>query len=161
MKRFSIILLFVGLLAGTSAKAQIYSPQLAGYYGFGTVMYNYGYYQGNLVNGVAHGNGTFYFRDGTIFEGSFSNGWRNGPGVLANPRNGYVSGCWSNGQYLGACGGNRYDNDRSVRRVVDDAYDDFNEDARFVATSPEGYEIEQGDPNTQMGQQLLGRYSGG
>lgn len=150
------------LTLSIAASAQIYSPQLLGYNGFGNVFYPYGYYQGSLVNGVAHGIGTFYFRDGTVFQGNFINGWRNGPGVIVNPRYGYVSGCWSNGQYAGNCGqsSNPYSSNQDVRRVVTEANRQFSEDADFVATSPEGYEIQRIDPSSQLGRQLLGSYVG-
>jgi hypothetical protein len=162
MKRLKIIFVVAFIMFTVVAKAQIYSPQLQGYNGFGTVFYPNGYYQGNLSNGFAHGVGTFYFRDGTIFQGNFFNGWRNGPGVIANPVHGFISGCWSNGQFIGNCVQvvNPYVTSQSVRKVVNDAVENFSDDADFVAYSPEGYEIERIDPNSELGGKLLGNYKG-
>lgn len=162
MTQVKIFIAFLLLTFSIDASAQIYSPQLIGYNGFGNVFYNYGYYQGNLVNGVAHGLGTFYFRDGTVFQGNFYNGWRNGPGVIANPIYGYVSGCWTNGQFVGNCvqNPNPYNSNQDVRRVVAEANRQFSDEADFVAVSPEGYEIQRIDPSSQLGRQLLGNYSG-
>ena len=163
MKMTSLYVCAVFLSMTIFAQGQIFSPQLQGYFGIGTVFYPYGYYQGQLSNGVAHGAGTFYFQDGTIFQGYFQGGWRNGPGVIINPFYGYISGCWTNGQFIGNCvqQSNPYQSKPQVRKVVEEAIDDFSDDADFsIASSPEGYEIDRIDPSTELGRQLLGNYSG-
>lgn len=109
----NLILTFIVFLLGfcSTLDAQVYSPQLVGHYGIRIIYYPYGYYQGNVSNGVANGVGTFYFRDGSFYHGGFMNGWWNGQGVIVSPFYGYLSGCWSGGVYIGQCQNyNRYDN---------------------------------------------------
>lgn len=163
MKLKAIFLAISFLCLFCACKSQIYSPNLFRYYGIGTIFYPYvGYYQGWVANGIAHGEGTFYYADGTIFHGIFSNGWRNGPGVVANPYYGYIAGCWTQGIFTGDCQKARslYDSRQNMRQVISEANNNFSNEADFVSTSPEGYEIERIEPNSQLGQQLLGKYSG-
>ena len=43
-------------------------------------------YVGNFVNGKMEGNGTFYWDDGCRWEGTFSNNKLNGSGTFFNPK---------------------------------------------------------------------------
>ncbi len=156
---FVFTILFFGSLIHTSA--QVFSPQLAGFYGIGTIYYPNGYYQGNVSNGVANGSGTFYYRDGSFFRGSFSNGWWHGKGVIVSPYYGYVAGCWSNGVYTGQCQSyNRYEEYDEVEDVINEVQYEKPDDSRYTSISPEGYKVKRIDADTQMGRKLLGRYSG-
>lgn len=159
-KTILLSFLFV-MIATLHGDAQIYSPQLAGQYGTRIIYYSYGYYYGNVNNGIAHGFGTFYFSDGSFYHGGFLNGFWHGEGVLVTAYNGYMTGCWSNGTYSGQCPtSNRYNSQRSVERVVYDVSSQRSEDSRYTSISPEGYTIKRIDSETQMGRTLLGRYSG-
>lgn len=164
MKKSIIIIMF--FVVSQVAAQRIFSPQLQGYNGFGNVFYPNGFYQGQLSNGVAHGVGTYYFRDGTIFKGWFFNGWRNGPGVIVVPYRGYLPSCWSMGNYIGQncpslkTGQSNYKSKYEIRNVVKESHDNFPENADFVASNPDNYEIIQISSKTKLGKTLLGKYSG-
>lgn len=58
-----------------------------------------GYYIGEVSNGVAHGKGTYYWNDGSKFEGTWINGIINGSGLLTYSNNmGHYVGYWINGK---------------------------------------------------------------
>ncbi|MDO7138143.1 hypothetical protein [Algibacter lectus] len=142
------------------------STQLQGFAGINNIIYPNGYYQGQIYNGVAHGQGTYYFRDGTIYRGNFYDGWRNGPGVLIVPYRGYLPSCWNMGSFIGQqCTTGQqslptFNTSSQVKQVVSNTYNEFPQDASFVATDPDNYDIVQIDSNTQLGKTLLGKYSG-
>lgn len=161
MKKVIVILiLFISCFA-TKVDAQVYSPQLQGHFGIRIIYYPYGYYQGNVTNGVANGLGTFYFKDGSFFQGNFSNGWWHGEGVIVTPYNGYLTGCWAMGNYIGNCpNNNSYNNDNRIETIISDVQDERPDDNRYTAVSPEGYKITRIEPGTKMGRTLLGNYSG-
>ena len=167
MKKVLFLCLIALVSISFKANAQrIWSPQLVGFAGVNNIIYPNGYYQGQIYNGVAHGSGTYYFRDGTIYRGNFYDGWRNGPGVLIVPYRGYMTSCWNMGAFIGQqCPSQQpsmqtYNTSTQVREVVNSTYNDFPQDASFVATNPDNYEIEQISSNTQLGKTLLGKYSG-
>jgi len=168
MKKMILIGLLFCLFGLTQANAQrIFSPQLQGFNGIGNVFYPNGFYQGQLSNGVAQGAGTYYFRDGTIFRGWFLDGWRNGPGVVIAPFQGYLPSCWNMGNFIGQqcpsldTGQRNYTSNIEVREVIHDSYNDFpDSEADFVASNPDNYEIVKISSNTQLGRTLLGKYSG-
>jgi hypothetical protein len=125
MKQIMIIFFIMALCSiFQEAQAQVYSPQLAGHFGNRIIYYPYGYYQGQVSNGIAHGRGTFYFRDGSFYHGNFANGWWDGRGVLVSPYYGYLTGCWRQGQYNGNCN-NSYSNERQIERVIQNVQDEF------------------------------------
>ncbi len=158
--------IFIFLLSFKVNAQRIMSPQLQGYVGIGNIFYRNGVYHGQIYNGVAHGMGTYYFRDGTIYRGNFYDGWRNGPGVIIVPFQGYLNSCWNMGNFVGQqCGTPQqtpsFNSNQSVRRVVRETYNDFPDDeADFVVNDPDDYEIVQINSNTQLGRTLLGKYSG-
>jgi hypothetical protein len=158
MKQIMIIFFIMALCSiFQEAQAQVYSPQLAGHFGNRIIYYPYGYYQGQVSNGIAHGRGTFYFRDGSFYHGNFANGWWDGRGVLVSPYYGYLTGCWRQGQYNGNCN-NSYSNERQIERVIQNVQDEFPDNPSYTSVSPEGYNVKRIDPNTKMGRTLLGRY---
>jgi hypothetical protein len=163
MKKLFACLLFT-LFFAQMTYAQVWSPQLAGHYGERTIYYNYGYYYGNVANGVANGLGTFYYSDGSFFYGNFSNGWWHGEGVLMSPAYGYLTGCWQYGTYTGECSyRNLYDDIAELLDYVSDEQDEVptpsnSNNNNYSNVSPEGYKIKRIDPGTQMGKTLLGRY---
>lgn len=60
--------------------------------------YNNGYYIGQVTNGRANGMGTFYWNDGSKFEGIWENGIIHGNGLLTFSNNqGVYVGYWENG----------------------------------------------------------------
>ncbi|TYP97035.1 MORN repeat protein [Tenacibaculum adriaticum] len=148
----------------TSAQ-RIISSQLKGYNGINSIIYPNGYYQGHIYNGVADGIGTYYFKDGTIYYGSFYNGWRNGPGIIIIPHRGFISSCWDMGHLTEQQCKKTQANLPSfnttisdVKEVVFDIYNHFPQTASFEATNPDNYEIVQISSNTQLGRELLGEY---
>ncbi len=155
---FSLFIIAFFLYFG-EVHAQIFSPQLAGANGIFIIYYPYGYYQGYVINGVANGGGTFYWRDGTFFRESFSKCFYHGPGVIISPHYGYVAGCWSNGVFAGPCQNvpNPYTNVNTLQQTVAQVQQERPANDDYQAVSPEGYRITRIDPNTQMGQSLLGR----
>lgn len=162
-----IFLVFLLFMLNQVNAQQIYSLQLQGFDGIGSVYYQNGFYQGYLSNGIAHGVGTYYFRDGTIFQGWFNNGWRNGPGVVIIPYQGYLPSCWNMGSFIGEqcpdlqTGQNSYSTNVQVRKVISETYSDFpNSKVDFVARNPNDYQITQISSSTQLGKTLLGKYSG-
>ncbi len=48
--------------------------------GFATIPYNDGIYTGDLVDGIAHGNGKLIYSDGSVYEGGWNNGHFHGKG---------------------------------------------------------------------------------
>lgn len=104
MKRLITIFSIVFLMANASKSySQVFAPNLQGWSGYNVIFYPFGYYQGSIVNGFAHGNGVFYYADGSFYSGNFFNGFFDGPGMFASPRYGYVAGCFSQGVYTGMC----------------------------------------------------------
>jgi hypothetical protein len=160
MKKAIFTAIIITLMTIFSSKAQVYSPQLAGFYGVSNIWYPYGFYQGQIYNGVAHGQGTFYFNDGSFYYGSFYNGFWDGAGVLVSRAYGYVSGCFSQGVFLGACQNtyNPYNTNTSVQNVVEKVYEEMPDNEDYTAYDPDGYTITKVDPNTEMGKALLGKY---
>jgi hypothetical protein len=149
-KYFFIVITSFFVLTTSNLTAQIWSPQLAGYSGYGTIWGQpnaYGtplsIYQGNVINGVAHGYGTWYFINGDIFLGTFSNGFADGPGVYYQYGGGCLQGCWRNGYYAGSCGSNV--NDLYRRRGYGGADDAL---VGTVSNSPGAYSTNQNNYNT-------------
>lgn len=155
------ILLIIGLVftIATNSNSQIYSPNLAGYVGNGTIFYPNGYYQGGVYNGFANGTGRFYWYDGSFFSGNFYGGFYNGPGVMVSRFYGYISGCWNGGVFIGNCFNvyNPYTNDIAVQNEIKKVQRTLPNDERVTSYDPDGYKITRVDPNTQMGKTLLGR----
>ena len=162
MKKAILISVLFAAFNLTKSNAQVFSRQLAGLNGFYNIFYPYGYYQGQVVNGVANGTGTFYFKDGSFYYGNFYQGWWDGPGVVVSRRYGYVSGCFSRGQYMGICQNvfNPYNNNNAVQNVVTRVQDEKPNNNQYVAYDPDGYTITKVDANTEMGKTLLGSYKG-
>lgn len=166
MKKIVLLLMLSSCFLIAESNAQrLASPQLVGYVGVGNIFYPNGFYQGQIYNGVAHGMGTYYFRDGTIYRGNFYDGWKNGQGVLIVPNQGYLNSCWSMGRFVGPqCGSPQqtpsFHSSESVREVVRETYNAFPDEAEFVANDPEEYEIIQISSDTQLGRALLGKYTG-
>lgn len=100
LKLLAILLL---ILNTSKSYGQVYAPNLQGWTGYNVIFYPFGYYQGYIVNGIAHGSGVFYYADGSFYSGNFFNGFFDGPGMFASPMYGYVSGCFSQGVYMGEC----------------------------------------------------------
>ena len=163
-KIITCVIMSLGLICN-SAKAQIYSPHLANYNGVGTIFYSYGYYQGQVQYGVAHGGGFFYWFDGSFFKGNFNNGLSNGPGLLVSRQYGYVAGCWSQGMYQGFCyQAQTFQNPSAVRSAVRQVSTAVRSQQRkadsddIVAFNVDDYKISEVDGDTQLGQELLGSY---
>jgi len=156
-KVFFALVMF--MLSIAQASSQIFSPNLVGYAGPGTIFYPNGFYQGYVYNGFANGTGTFYWYDGSFYSGGFYGGFYNGPGVMVSRAFGYVSGCWTGGVFSGNCINinNPYANSQSVRNEVTRVQQSLPNDARVVTHDPDGYTITRVDPTTPMGKTLLGR----
>lgn len=61
-------------------------------------------YEGNFKNGLPHGNGTYYYKDGSYFTGNWKNGLKNGEGKLVsiiNEREIIKEGIWKENIYIG------------------------------------------------------------
>jgi hypothetical protein len=157
MKQFFLMSLFLGMFL-PSSQAQIWSRDLRGQYGFRTITYAYGYYEGYVNDGYADGEGTFYYRDGTIFHGNYYDGYRDGKGVLVSPEDGYLVGYWEDGTYVGcSCRHNQSDYDEdAVENIV---YQQRKKSESTTQTSPEGYKIKKIEPESRMGKTVLGRYN--
>ncbi|WGF93342.1 hypothetical protein [Aequorivita marisscotiae] len=145
-------------------EAQIYSPQLAGYNGILILTYPNGYFQGNVVNGVAQGEGLYYYyHDGSILKGNYHGGFLSGEAVFVT-QYGYINSCWSNGIYVGnSCQNNvQTFNNAYVQNTLNQVNNNrrTNDEIARRSTSPEGYKINKIDPNTQMGRTLLGGIGG-
>lgn len=163
MKNRFLTIVLILVLSVLQLKAQVYSPGYAGYVGLGTIFYPYGYYQGGVYNGFANGTGTFYWADGSFFYGSFNAGFQNGAGVLVSRFYGYVSGCWSIGNYVGVCQNiyNPYSNQSTVQDLVVKVQRDKPANTttnNYRPYDPDGYKVTQIDPYTEMGRAVLGKY---
>jgi serine/threonine protein kinase len=53
--------------------------------GFVTMAYENGHYKGYVVNGVPHGEGTFYYSNGVLYIGPWENGVPHGLGIIRQP----------------------------------------------------------------------------
>jgi hypothetical protein len=153
-----ILLSIVAIAFTWTAKSQIFSPELAGYNGFGYVHYPNGYYQGNLINGVANGTGTYYHFDGSFYHGNFFRGFWDGPGVLVTRQTGYVSGCFSQGFFVGQCidAFNPYQNIEQVQSIVSDVNNQIPDNESYDELDLSDYNITQVSSTTQMGGGMLG-----
>ncbi len=158
MKKLFLIFI-ITITFSLKAKCQIYSPNLIGYAGIGTIFYPNGFYQGEVYNGFANGRGTFYWYDGSFFSGTFYAGLYNGAGVLVSRFYGYINGCWSNGIFVGNCVNiyNPYISNNAVESEIRRVQQSLPDDSRITSHDPDGYTITRVDANTQMGQTLLGR----
>lgn len=154
-----ILMVFITISVIMGAKGQIYSAQLRFFNGVGNIYYPNGFYQGGIIQGVANGTGVFYFVDGSFIYGNFINGIQNGPGVIVS-RYGYISGCWSNGTFVGQCQDvqNPYNNNQKVQQIVTDVQSKKPDDNRYTSVDPDGYRITRIDPDTQLGHSILGNY---
>ncbi len=160
MKKILLLLLIASLGFSFQAKSQVYNPQMQGHYGTRIIYYEYGYYRGNVKNGIADGIGTFYFNNGTFYRGRFLNGWWHGKGVIVSPYYGYLAGCWSKGNYSGDCqSNNKYYRSDKVEDIISEVQDEKPNDSKYLSISPEDYKIKRIDSDTRMGKKLLGKYS--
>jgi hypothetical protein len=148
-KLFFIVITSFFAMTTPDLNAQIWSAQLAGYSGYGTIWGQpnaYGkplsIYQGDVINGVANGYGTWYFINGDIFLGTFSNGLPDGPGIYYRYGGGCLQGCWRYGNYAGPCA-NVHDFYR--RRGYGGADDAL---AGTVGNAPGNYSVDQNNYNT-------------
>lgn len=164
MKKLVLLICTLAFVSYSDADAQIWSAQLQYHNGFATI---YGppnwqgiptsIYQGNVVNGVAHGFGTWYFANGEVFQGYFQGGWPNGTGIYFSYQ-GYTTGCWSRGTYVGACR-QQVQQFFQQRRYggADDAL------ANVSSTAPRGARVDAGNmpvnPSSSAGRRMYG--SGG
>jgi len=160
MKKVILISVLIVAFTVTKSNAQVYSPQLAGLNGYYNIFYPYGYYQGQVMNGWANGTGTFYFNDGSFYYGNFYQGWWDGPGVVVSRTFGYVSGCFSMGQYVGVCQSvfNPYNDNNSIKNLVTKVQVEKPDDAQAEDLDLNDYIITKVDANTDMGKTLLGNY---
>jgi hypothetical protein len=160
MKKFLFLILCAAMIT-VKVKGQVMSPQLAYFNGIGSIFYPYGYYQGGIIQGVANGDGVFYYGNGVIFRGNFTNGLPNGPGLIIVPYRGYVTGCWYNGQYVGQCQqtSNPFTDDDTVSSTVDDVQSKQPQNDTYATVAKNNYRITQIDPNTELGQSMLGSYT--
>lgn len=60
-------------------------------------------YQGPYVNGKREGQGTYYFKSGNIYSGSFKSDLRDGFGRMTFPNQDYMEGTWSEGNLIDGC----------------------------------------------------------
>lgn len=58
-------------------------------------------YEGDHVNGLAHGRGKTYFTDGRIYEGEFENNNCSGRGIMNFPDGRIYDGMWKDNNYSG------------------------------------------------------------
>lgn len=58
-------------------------------------------YEGDFVQGVLHGHGTYIWHDGDRFVGQFRNGRIHGNGVLIKKNGSRQAGYWENNQWIG------------------------------------------------------------
>ena len=58
-------------------------------------------YTGQWLNGDRHGNGTTYFRDGSVYSGEYLNGLENGMGVIRYATGEKLTGHFFDGQIEG------------------------------------------------------------
>lgn len=109
----------IGFLQATNDLTEEYieqareQDQLTGY---GTRYFDGGYYVGNMLVGVFHGEGTCYWDDGYVYTGTWVHGVREGYGVMTGPDGYRYEGDWKNGQQHGIgtvtfAGGDRYTGD--------------------------------------------------
>lgn len=66
--------------------------------GYGTRYFEGGYYEGDMVEGVFHGEGTCYWDDGYVYTGTWVNGVREGYGVMTGTDGYRYEGYWKNNQ---------------------------------------------------------------
>ncbi len=160
MKKTILVSCLTTLFFFSKSSGQVYSPQLAGYNGVTNIYYPYGYYQGNVYNGVANGTGAFYFSDGSFYYGNFREGWWDGPGVIVSRVNGYISGCFRRGKYMGDCQNvsNPYQNNNQVERLVKKVQEEKPNNQHYKKYDPGKYKVTKVDPTTPMGRSVLGKY---
>jgi len=61
-------------------------------------------YTGNFVKGLPEGQGTYTYKNGNVFVGSFKNGVMDGKGMMTirvNERDSIIKGYWEAGKYVG------------------------------------------------------------
>lgn len=128
--------------------------------GYCIIPYTNGYFQGSVVNGLAQGEGVYYYSDGTFIKGNYYNGTLYGNALFVT-QYGYMTGFYQNGLFYTTPTANSptYTN-TSVKETIDDVYSNRPNNISFTNKSPEGYDIKRIDPESQMGRTLLGRYSG-
>lgn len=69
--------------------------------GYGTYVYNNGYYEGNFKNGYRNGYGQYYFDIGDYYAGNFSDNKFNGKGTYYYTNGERYEGEWNNQRYHG------------------------------------------------------------
>jgi hypothetical protein len=164
MKKIIFLFTIVILMTSYKAKAQVYGPNPY-YTGFTTLYFPTGIFYGYVINGRAEGIGTYYTYDGSFFQGNFSMGFQNGPGVAFLRAYGYVVGCWNGGQYIGICynGQNPYNSPQAVQNVVynvqQSVVPQINQNPQTTTPvpsyNPTAYNVTQIDNTTQLGKQII------
>ena len=162
-----LLFLFIFLLR-LSVYAQIFSQQLAYFSGYGRIFYPAGFYQGYLIYGVAYGQGTLYFSDGTIIQGTFNKGLLDGPAVVIKPY-GFISGCWQMGIFMGQCPTAQYNYDQNqVLNVINYTAQNINSPSNIPSNSPinnstpsnsvdpTNYTVRTISPDSPLGRQIVG-----
>ena len=155
----SLILFFCSF----KSSAQVYGPNPF-YSGIALLYFPNGVFQGYVLNGRAEGLGTYYMYDGSIFQGNFSMGFQNGPGVAISKIYGYVAGCWNGGNFIGPCQNsyNPYLNQQTVQNVVYDVkqnvVNQINQNPQTTTPlpsfNPTDYTVTQLADNSQLGKQV-------
>lgn len=69
--------------------------------GFGTRYYDNGYYVGELLVGVRHGEGTYYWDSGAVYTGTWVNGEREGQGTMTYDDGAVYTGAWKDNERNG------------------------------------------------------------
>lgn len=70
--------------------------------GFGTYIFKQGdHYEGSFTNGLPHGNGIVNYANGDRYEGSMINGSFGGYGTYYESNGAIYQGHWENGKYMG------------------------------------------------------------
>ena len=99
IKKF-IVTLVLMTCAIFCTRAQVAKPFWP-YTGIGTMCFPNGIYFGQIYMGFAHGEGYYYFYDGSVFHGYFNTGIAHGPGEAICAL-GYVAGIWNSGVFVQA-----------------------------------------------------------
>ena len=134
--------------------------------GYGTRYDDYGYYEGYLVNGVRHGEGTYYWYSGAIYSGSWVNGNREGEGTMTYDEGSVYTGSWKNNKRNGK-GKIRFSDGGSYNgRWKDDKYHGtgtftWPDGATYTGDWVDGYRTGEGTMTWPGGDKYVGEFKNG
>lgn len=154
-----ICAMVLGIFSTFTAKAQLWNPYYAMYYGYGYMPVANGYYIGQIVGGYPHGNGYVYYYDMNMgwvaYQGGFYSGLAHGQGQCLCSL-GYVAGVWNMGNFVQQIYVNQNQINQAYNNMIQQSQQYAPQNSNTISLPP-GTEIKEIDSSSELGSKLLGK----